>query len=306
MRRDIAGVEQGFSVVMRPGISGQAAPIGDRLFPGAPLRRIGPAFDVGESRLVRGDEAGAGAGFDRHVADRHAAFHRHRAERAAGKFDDVAGAAGGADLADDREDHVLRADPGAERPVDLDQHVLGMRLDQRLGRQHMLDLGGADAEGQRSQRAVRRGVAVAAHDGHAGLAQPLLRPDDVDDALIDAVDREIGHAELDDIALQRVDLQLRFRLVDAGGAVAGRDVVVGDGDRRVRPAHLAAGELQPLEGLRRRDLVAEMQVDIEEVGALARRGDDMAVPDLIEQGARLRHIGGTPEIRLRFRGWRIP
>ena len=44
------------------------------------------------------------------------------------------GAAGGADLGDDRQDHVLGADPGAERAVDLDQHILGRRLDQGLGR----------------------------------------------------------------------------------------------------------------------------------------------------------------------------
>ena len=184
----------------------------------------------------------------------------------------MAGAAGGADLADDREDHVLRADPGAERAVDLDQHVLGVRLDQRLGRQHVLDLGGADAEGERAQRAVRRGVAVAADDRHAGLRQALLRADDVDDALVEAVDREIGHAELDDVAFERLDLQPRLRLVDAGRAVAGRDVVVGDRERRVGPAHLAAGELQPLEGLRRRHLVDQVQVDIEQVGAFALPG----------------------------------
>ncbi len=71
----------------------------------------------------------------------------------------------------------------------IDAHLAGLRpvLEQALGRQHVLDLAGADAEGQRAERAVRRGVAVAADDGHARLGQPQLRADDVDDALPVAV-----------------------------------------------------------------------------------------------------------------------
>jgi hypothetical protein len=62
---------------------------------------------------------------------------------------------------------------------------------QRLGGQHVLDLAGADAEGQRTERAVRRRVRVAAHDGHAGLGQTELRADDVHDALVDVAHREV-------------------------------------------------------------------------------------------------------------------
>ena len=47
----------------------------------------------------------------------------------------------------------------------------------------MLDLGGADAVGQRAEGAVRRGVAVAADDGRARQREALLGADDVDDAL---------------------------------------------------------------------------------------------------------------------------
>jgi hypothetical protein len=60
-------------------------------------------------------------------------------------LDDVAGAAGGAGLADDRERDVLGGHADGQLPVDLDLHVLRLLLDQRLGGQHMLDLGGADA-----------------------------------------------------------------------------------------------------------------------------------------------------------------
>src|SRR3546814_2749217 len=93
--------------------------------------------------------------------------------------------------------------------VHRDPHVLRRPLDQRLGGQDVLDLGGADAEGERAERTVRRGVAVAADDRHAGLGQPLLRPDDVDDALTDVVYREVRDAELLHVLFERLDLNPR-------------------------------------------------------------------------------------------------
>ena len=41
----------------------------------------------------------------------------------------------------------------------------------------------ADTESQRAECAMSRGMAVAAHDSHAGLRKPQFRPDDVYDAL---------------------------------------------------------------------------------------------------------------------------
>src|SRR5438270_3329865 len=157
----------------------------------------------------------------------------------------------------------------------------------------MLDLGGADAKSEGAHRPVRRGVAVAANDRHAWLREALLRPDDVDDALVDAVDREVRNPEFLDVALEHVDLQLRFGIADAGDTgrpVGGRDVVVGDRHRRIRPAHLAAGELQPLEGLRCGDLMDQVKIDVDQVGALALWGDHMALPDLVEERAWPGHL----------------
>ena len=76
----------------------------------------------------------------------------------------------------------LPVTPSGRLPSTRHAHVLGRLLDQRLGGEHVLDLRGADAEGQRAERAVRRGVAVAAHDGHARQGQALLGADHVHDA----------------------------------------------------------------------------------------------------------------------------
>ena len=96
----------------------------------------------------------------------------------------------------------LAVTPGSELAVDA--HLVRARrsLEQRLGGQHHLDLGRADAERQRPERAVGRGVGVAAHDGHARLRQAQLGADDVDDALViraPGVDRD---AELGAVALE--------------------------------------------------------------------------------------------------------
>ena len=150
----------------------------------APVGAWARPAEVVERRLVGGDQAGLGAGLDRHVADGHAALHREGADRRAAVLDDVADAAAGADLADDGEDHVLGRDAGGQLALDVDGHPLRAALRQRLGGEHVLDLARADAERQGAERAVGGRVAVAAHDRHAGQRAPLLGADDVDDALV--------------------------------------------------------------------------------------------------------------------------
>ena len=80
--------------------------------------------------------------------------------------------------------------PRASAPSIGDAHRLRTPLPDRLRREHVRDFGGADAERERADRAVRGRVAVAAHDEHARLRQPLLGRDDVHDALARIVDAE--------------------------------------------------------------------------------------------------------------------
>ena len=53
------------------------------------------------------NEPGTGTGFNRHVTQCHAPFHGQRAHGRAGIFDDMPGAAGGADMPDDRQRNVF-------------------------------------------------------------------------------------------------------------------------------------------------------------------------------------------------------
>ena len=52
-------------------------------------------------------------------------------------------------------------------------HVLGALLEERLGGEHVLDLGGADAEGERAKSTVGGSVRVAANNSGAREGEPL-------------------------------------------------------------------------------------------------------------------------------------
>ncbi len=275
---------------MRARVRMQRAPVGDRLLPLGALRCIGTALDVVERDVVDGDQAGARARFDRHVADGHAPFHRQVADRRAGKLDGVAGAARGADLADDGQHDVLGRAAARQLALDLDQHVLRLLAQQRLRGQHVLDLGSADAVRQRAEGAVRARVRVAADHRHAGQRRALLRSDHVHDALA-----MVGHLELRDavgvaVGVQRVDLQLRDRVGDAVAAVGGRHIVVRHRQVRADAPHRPLGQLQPFERLRAGHLVQQVPVDIEQRGAVFLDVHGMVVPEFVVE--RLGHVAG--------------
>ncbi len=81
-------------------------------------------------------------------------------------LENISGAAAGADLRDQRQDYVFGGHAGSELALDADLAGLRTVLQQALGGEHMFHLAGADAEGERTKRAMSGGVAVSANDGH--------------------------------------------------------------------------------------------------------------------------------------------
>ena len=156
----------------------------------------------------------------------------------------------------------------------------------------MLDFGSTDAVGERAERAVGRGVAVAAHDRGARQGEALLGPDDVHDALAAVELVEILDAELARVLGERDDLHRALGILVRLAAVGGRNVVIDHRERLLRRAHLAAGDAQALERLRRRHLMDEMPVDIDQAGSVRLPIDHVVVPDLIVEAARLCHHVG--------------
>src|SRR5262245_21984404 len=257
---------------------------------GSGLRRAGPPLDVVEGLVVGRNQAGAGPALDRHIADGHAPFHGERFDRLARIFDDMAGAACGADLADDGEDDVLGGDAIFQRAVDADAHVLSLLLDQRLGGEYVLDLARADAVGKRPEGAMCRGMRIAADDGSARQRKALLGTDHVHDALAAVALMVVLDAEVARVLGERLNLQRRLRIVDALRAVRGRHVVIDDGERFLRRAHLPPRHAQAFEGLRARHLMHEVAVDIDQAGAVRRLMNEVLVPDLVVQRACFGHF----------------
>ena len=253
-------------------------------------RRQRPAFDIGDGGFIRRDQAGARTAFDGHVTDRHAPFHRKRANGRADIFDHMAGAAGGADGADNGENHVLAGHTERQFAVDGDAHVLRPLLHQRLGGKHMLHLARADTEGKAAEGAVRRGVAVAAHQRNAGLGRALLGADDMDNTLAFVEERYQRHIEIGAVLEERFKLHPGKLILDAVGLTNGGNNVIRHGKKSVRPAQAPAAVAHAFKAGPARDLMGQVHVDIEKGRAVVVFGHDMAFPNLIEQGFRIAHL----------------
>ena len=133
--------------------------------------------------MIHRHQPGAGTRFNRHVADRHAAFHTERANGSACKFNGVAGAARRADFADDGQHDVFASAAHWQRALDLDQQVFGFFSQQCVGGQHVFNLTRANAVRQRPKRAVGGCVRVTANNRHAGQRRAIFGPHHMHDAL---------------------------------------------------------------------------------------------------------------------------
>jgi hypothetical protein len=119
------------------------------------------------------------------------------------------------------------------------------------------------------------------------MVRPSWRADDVHDALLDIAQGMQPDAELGTVAAQRVDLRAAGQVGD--GLVDGqrRRVVILGGDRQIGAAHRSTSHPQPVEGLWARDLVHQVQVDVEEIRIAVLPLDHQVVgPDLLGERTR--------------------
>ena len=266
-----------------PAIGREAQPPGRCGVEVLALRRVFLAAQVVDGDLVRIDVADPRTALDRHVADRHALVHRHALDGVAGILVGETHAAVHAEAPDDFEDHVLGEHARHQVPGHADAAHLHRIHRQTLRREHVADLRGADAQRHGAECAVRRGVTVAARDGHPRLRQPQLRPDDVDDPLRAAVQVEHRHAAAADVLLERRQHVLGHHVAERPPLVARRDDVIDGGDRPLRVLHAQPPRPQHVEGLRTGDLVNQVQADEELRLPVRQRTDGMEVPDFLEE-----------------------
>ena len=196
-------------------------------------------------------------------------------------------AAAGADRADDGQDDVLRLQARRELAGDLDPERLGRGpLPEGLRGQDVLDLARPDPEGQGPEGAVGAGVAVAADDRQAGERQAQLGADHVDDPLMAAACMSYRVTPNSRQLARRASTCRRESGSRMSSWFSVGHVVVERGERQLRPADLAPGQAEPLEGLRARHLVDQVPIDLEQRRVLG--GDHLVpFPDFLEQ--RLGH-----------------
>ena len=137
------------------------------------------------------------------------------------------------------------------------------------------------------KRSVRRRVAIAANHRHARLRQSQLRPDHMHDALLVAAQRITVDAEVLAILDQLLHLRGRDLIHDRQPARRGRRAVVGGGDGQVRPSYFQTSRAQPVEGLRRRHFMHQVQIDIKQRWSVRPLRNHVVFPDLFDDRAGL-------------------
>ena len=81
----------------------------------------------------------------------------------------------------------LGGDAWSQRTLDANIHRLGTLLQEALCGQDMLNFAGANTKGQCAHGSMRRGMRVAAHQGHARQRDTLLRANNMYNALASVV-----------------------------------------------------------------------------------------------------------------------
>jgi hypothetical protein len=201
----------------------------------------------------------------------------------------MADAAGRADARDDGQDHVLGAHAGAQRAIDVHPHRSRLALPQALRGHDVRDLRGADAEGEGAERAVGGRVGIAADQRDARLCDALFRSHHVRDALAFIAQVEQRDPACLGVLLDLFDQAAMLRVGNVGGGFSGgRVVVVRGGEGEVGAANRLPALAQPGEA-RRRSVVHQVPVDIQQVVTIAAIDHHVPLPDLVEQGACITH-----------------
>ena len=162
----------------------------------------------------------------------------------------------------------------------MNLHRLGLLLRQALRGENVLHLGGSNAKSQRAERPMRAGVTVSANDRHSRLCQAQFRPNHVDDSLIRRIHIKQAHAKLFAVGLQGRNLPGGNQVGNGGAARLGRNVVIHGGHGPQGLAYFSSGDSQAIKSLRRRHLMHQMKVDIENWRAVAGLRDQVRIPNL--------------------------
>jgi hypothetical protein len=84
------------------------------------------------------------------------------------------------------------------------------------------------------------------------------------------------------VATQCLDLFSGSCVSDWKTAIGGRDVVIDSAESKIRASYLSACLAQTIKRLRRRHLMNEVQIDVEERGLTTRFTNNVRLPEFLE------------------------
>src|SRR5207249_8835808 len=160
-RLDILSFEPHHVVIGGVRVRRHGFPVSDNAFESDSRRDVQPPLQIFECRWVRVNVTDKRAAFDAHIADGHPFFHVHLVDCRAAIFIGKALTSADSQAAYDTKNHILGTYAGPERAVDVDSAHLEFIHGERLRREHIPHLAGADAEGERAKRPMRAGMAIA-------------------------------------------------------------------------------------------------------------------------------------------------
>jgi hypothetical protein len=104
----------------------------------------------------------------------------------------------------------------------------------------------------------------------------------MNDALFGRVNVEKLNAEFFTVSTQSFDLISRDGVSYWQASIRCWDIVIDRAEREICAAHFSTRLAQSIKRLRRRDLVNEVQIDVEESWFTTRFTHDMGVPEFVE------------------------
>ena len=153
-RCDLRGIQHHLTVKLSIFITAKRAPLRTDLFPCRGFRRKGTVFDISEGCLVWRYDPKSCAALNRHVAQRHPAFHGQPSDGGACVFHSMALRPIGSQLADPAKGDILSRDAETQGAFDPDAHGFWFALPYGLRGQHMGHFCCANAKGQRTKGTV--------------------------------------------------------------------------------------------------------------------------------------------------------
>ena len=129
---------------------------------------------------------------------------------------------------------------------------------------------------------MRGRMRIAANNRHPRQRQALLRADNVHNPLARVTSPKQTNAKLGAVALQRLHLRARNRVLNLALRVQRRHIMIRHRLNRIDPPRLAPGKTQTVKRLRRSHLMNQMTVNIKQCLPV-RLAHHMRLPDLVIQ-----------------------